>query len=620
MNFVKTLLLFLLLSVPLATASENSDNVKAALIFKIIDYIEWPNESLNDETFTVAIVEADGVYQSLRQVDGRTVKNRTIKIIRSNSSAILRSSQVVFVGKSAEQKVYNLSRELKNSSTLFITDDTEQLADTMINLTVVGERVGFQINRPNILAERLKIGPDLLLLGGTELDVVNIYQDMMASVDNIKQQLLESEKRFAENKKQQDEALATLNRQVASAQSEVSQAQQKIKNQSAELEKQQQLLNKKSEEVNAARAELKQLDELLKIADQQLEKSHELMAQQRADEAEVLARVEKSQLELTQLEEQLATTSEQLSASVTELDSKTQKIESQSQTLRLIVAAVVLLIAIIAIISLLVYRYKKTASKLQTTLDNLREAQSQLVESEKLASMGQLVAGVAHELNTPIGIAITCSSSVTEKVWEFREKVKTGLSKKDLERFLEYIEQNEQLSTRNLERAAHLITSFKSVSTDQMLHEEREINVTEYLQEIMDTLSVTLRRAGIEWTLEGDSVNLTLDPGILAQVVQNIVMNAVKHAFEDREKKTIDVKLVKERREIKVKFSDNGVGMPDDVQKKIFNPFFTTKRGKGGTGLGMHIVYNLVVQKLNGKVSVESSPGTGTCITLCLPI
>jgi GAF domain-containing protein/two-component sensor histidine kinase len=254
--------------------------------------------------------------------------------------------------------------------------------------------------------------------------------------------------------------------------------------------------------------------------------------------------------------------------------------------------------------------------ELSNTLDALKATQSKLVESEKMASLGGLVAGVAHEINTPIGVGVTVASALAEHTTEFASTYKSGKMKRsELEEFLDIATQSSNTLLTNLNQAAALIQSFKEVAVDRSSEERRTFIVRDYLDEILIQLKPKLRNSKHSIEIKGDT-KIAIDsyPGALSQVVTNLLMNSMIHAYEPGESGQLVFDWQQEGSRLSFEYSDDGKGIPPENLSKIFEPFFTTKRGQGGSGLGLHIVYNLVSQKLLGEVECKSKVGVGTKI------
>ncbi|WP_374241976.1 sensor histidine kinase [Zoogloea sp.] len=255
-----------------------------------------------------------------------------------------------------------------------------------------------------------------------------------------------------------------------------------------------------------------------------------------------------------------------------------------------------------------------TVQRLQLTLD-------ELVRAEKLASLGSMVAGIAHELNTPLGNGVMAVSSLRGAIATFRLQSEQGLRRSMLNQLLETMTTGTDIAARNLARAAELVSSFKQVAADQASSQRRSFALHEVTGEIVLTLRPLLKRSEVEIDVKVPR-DLFFDsyPGPLGQVLTNMVSNAVAHAFEGRSDRRIVIGAeVLAPGRVGIRVSDNGCGIPPDLLPRIFDPFVTTRMGRGGTGLGLHIAHNLVVQVLGGSIAVDSRPGEGTRFTIELP-
>ncbi|WP_445376608.1 ATP-binding protein [Niveispirillum fermenti] len=262
-------------------------------------------------------------------------------------------------------------------------------------------------------------------------------------------------------------------------------------------------------------------------------------------------------------------------------------------------------------------------ARVDSTLSELRSTQNRLVQQEKLASLGQLVAGVAHEINTPLGVAFTMATHLQSERDDIARAFGTAqLKRAALDQFLDKMDEGLRILTGNLERAADLVRSFKQVSADRSSEAVRTVDLTAYVGDVLKSLDPMLRQRRVAVAVDGTAeLHVTTLPGLLAQVVSNLVQNAVVHGFTDDGKPEI---LIATRRlgadRVSIAITDNGCGMSPDVQAKAFDPFFTTKRDSGGTGLGLHIVHNLVTGPLQGDIDLASVPGHGTRFLITLPV
>jgi signal transduction histidine kinase/ligand-binding sensor domain-containing protein len=257
----------------------------------------------------------------------------------------------------------------------------------------------------------------------------------------------------------------------------------------------------------------------------------------------------------------------------------------------------------------------------EQALVDLREAQRGLIEVEKMASLGSLVSGVAHEINTPLGVAVTASSMLTDRTARLQRKFDAGeLSAAELADFLGTAREASVMVDRNLERAAQLVSSFKQVSIDHHSDERRRFALSDYLRTLLRSLEPNWKRRPITFELDvEEGLDIDSHPGALAQVISNLIQNALVHAFADNEPGTLRLSarpLGADR--VELELADNGRGIPADVLPHVFEPFYTTRRGRGGTGLGLHITYNLVTARLGGQIEVRSSP-EGTRVFVRFP-
>lgn len=264
-------------------------------------------------------------------------------------------------------------------------------------------------------------------------------------------------------------------------------------------------------------------------------------------------------------------------------------------------------------------RQEKT--ELEATLHELRVTQARLVESEKLASLGKSMSGIAHEVNTPVGVSITAISTLqdalrkTQRDFQDRELSESGLAD-----FFETANRASELVDSNLQRAAGLLQSVKQVAVDQSNDQVREVAVAQYLQLVLASIKPKLIAA--RQTVEVDcepGLSLVTRPGAIAQIVTNLVLNALTHAYADEDDGKVRLQAREVDGEVELRCEDTGRGIPAELQEKIFEPFFTTRSGDGGTGIGLDIVKTLVTEKLNGNIELRSRPGEGTQFIIRMP-
>ncbi len=252
----------------------------------------------------------------------------------------------------------------------------------------------------------------------------------------------------------------------------------------------------------------------------------------------------------------------------------------------------------------------------------IKQAEAKLIEAEKMAALGEMIAGVSHEINTPIGVCLTASTYLQENAVEFEKLFRHNkIYKKQLNDFLTTTLDSTKIINSNLKRAAGLIKSFKQVSSDQTSGETRIFNLKNYVDEIIVSLYPKLKKTNYKIVNDCDKkLEIKLKPGFIAQILTNLIVNSISHAFENREEGKIKISAKAKGEKLIITFKDNGCGIPEENISKLFNPFYTTKRGKGGTGLGLYVVYSLITTELNGEIICKSKIEKGTEFYITLPL
>jgi len=255
------------------------------------------------------------------------------------------------------------------------------------------------------------------------------------------------------------------------------------------------------------------------------------------------------------------------------------------------------------------------------SVELLKDTQLQLLEAEKDAALGGLVAGIAHEINTPLGITVTAASSLQDMSMELTEKINSdNISRTELNRYLEHYNNCTELILKNSARASALITRFKKIAVDQESFEKRLFYFIEYVEDVIFTLQPKLKNTHVNVQIEcADDFEVVNYPGAIAQIVSNLILNALIHAFDEHTKGQIIINIQKRDEMIEMNVTDNGKGIEKNDLSKVFEPFYTTKRNAGGSGLGLHITSNIVTNTLHGRISCSSEIGVGSCFQLVFP-
>ncbi len=334
--------------------------------------------------------------------------------------------------------------------------------------------------------------------------------------------------------------------------------------------------------------------------------------------------------ELKLLEVALNNMMEKIGASIANLDSLNQelenKVQERTQSLDTVIVQMkadkVILENEISIRKQRESELEEGRIALQRSLDDLNMAQEQLIESEKMASLGSLVAGVAHEINTPVGVSLTGITHFQFMLDKLYKQYKNeALEEPQFEKFISDAREIARSIHISLDRAAKLVNSFKRVAVDQSTELWRTFNLKEYLDEVLLSLQSKIKASKIRVELECDpTIDLTNYPGSWSQIITNFITNSLTHGYQKGQEGIINISAKTEGDKLKFIYCDDGNGIPNDIKTKVFDPFYTTNRENGGSGLGLNIVYNIVTQQMGGTITLDSSDGTGAIFTILVPI
>ncbi|RAK01822.1 phospho-acceptor domain-containing protein [Aliidiomarina maris] len=627
----------------------SADDTRAAYLVSVLRYVTWPNEDARD-TLTIGVLGPSSVYQLLSEVPLSRVRGKSVQVVELTRNSQIPQVDLVYVSPRISSSLEQILTLATRSNVLVVTEDRNVRERMMINIQVDrGSELVFQINEPRIQAAGLMPTRDLMLLRGRELDTVAAHLASIRDITAIqvsRQELLERNRDISAQLNQSRERIELLEQNLR-------ERDDALRAQESSLEDKQQLMDSQQATLNALIAELQEQREVLLVREEQLVQIQRQLVESENRLREQEALLEEKEVQLLDKEREgdvltqriasnrdiLSAQQQQLRDQRAALAEQAQLIENRERTIdrqrEFLVYVVIALIAFVVLgaLSLSLYvKKRRTASQLLDTLTELHDAQDKLVESEKMAALGNLVAGVAHEVNTPLGVALTATSMLNDRREQLATDVEAGqLTREQLNKFLGQAAESLSLTEKNLSRVARLISNFKQVAVDQMVTEQRSIDLGNYVEEIMSALSIELKRAHINYVIDiQGEITIETIPGAMAQILTNLVTNSIRHGYhplEEGEKPqggqprgTITVRASRaDGGQIRLTFCDDGIGMNETVLDKIFEPFFTTKRNQGGTGLGMPIVYNLVRQQLKGDISVRSKVGEGTCFDLTLP-
>ncbi|BFT30993.1 hypothetical protein D210916BOD24_21690 [Alteromonas sp. D210916BOD_24] len=601
--------------------------VKAAFIFNFIKHTTWPDESSKD-TFTIGVYKNKPFFDLLAStMSGQSIRNKPLYVINVNSIKQLQQVDVAVVFLPPKEDIADIASLLRETATLLITDRSHNKKDVMINFifNTVRNKLAFEVNRSNIVFEQLKISDELLLLGGSELDVAKLYRETERALQQMKR----------------DEI--TMHQSINSLNAELRDTNAKLRLSEQTLQNNNHILLQRKDELDTKEKTLSSLREKVEAQNRALKETNahlQLLTQQKNNEVTRHQQIsKKNNEEIKQQEMQIRNLAEKASEFRSRIDEQVSKLRLLEQeiatknitiedknTKLMMTSAVMLFVGFLLVIIIVLYvRMIRTSSKLEHTLIHLKETQSQLVQSEKMASLGLLTAGISHEINTPLGIVITSLSIIADNAEQMDEKISAGkLTKHAFRSAIDAIKQSLEISNSSLKRVTHLISNFKQVAADHFVEEPRNIHLAQYINEFMVTLASKLNQKNINFTpLPTSDLVINTIPGALTQVLTNFVSNAIDHAFAEQlpSKPEISFSIVddKEQEDVTIVYTDNGCGMPKEVLENIYEPFYTTKRGEGGTGLGMHIVFNIVHKMLQGEITISSEEHVGTQIKLIIP-
>jgi signal transduction histidine kinase len=439
-------------------------------------------------------------------------------------------------------------------------------------------------------------------------------QEVKAKEFDLNKKLLAQTQKIQQSEK----SLATFNSKLQKNSEELIKYKNEFKKIESSVALQKKELSIKEQELSIKEQELKNILIELSTAKNEL-KTQQQQAIESAKEDK--KQISKNKITLLDQRKNIDEQTQQLINQQTELLGKKQTIDSQKTTIVITSSLVAIALIFAFLVYILLIKNKKTTKKLSSTIENLEATKDQLIESEKMAAIGSLVAGVAHEINTPLGISVTATSLIYDKTKEIEQLLQErALTQKKLKSFTEIVKTSSKMSTTGLERVIVLLQNFKQVAADQIIEEAREINITSYIEEVMSTLASEMKSRNVTCHFTGnDEIMISTIPGALAQVFTNLVTNSVRHGFENAQNGSISIEVIDENDRVCIIYKDNGQGIKKEDINKVFKPFFTTKRNKGGTGLGMNIVYNIINQKLAGNIKLSSEYGTGVVYIIKLP-
>lgn len=621
--------------------------VVGAYVYNFAQYTTWPNES-NLKSFSIMLVSSDKeVIKEFKAFSKkRTIKDKKInlKVFSSVPDSIPFSPQLVFLTEENLDQYYKLYRWAEDRPILLVSENIEEKRNVMINLYLTSEDVlMFEVNKANIINHNLIINPEILLLGGTEIDVAELYRNSQKSIDNLQERLTTMNDSFVIINERINNTLQLLNEQdlkIAVQDSLLNQQKNKLADGNETLSKKLAEIQGKQQTIQEQTALIKEREQSINEQKEQLEERQKYIDQQNAE-------IQKSKSTLDSLSN--------------EIKNKNKIVGEQDRTIHRQKLTVILAIALgVVFLIMLIFIFigyknnqksnrllveqkteiekinralKESNTTLFDTIEKLKETQSQLVNSEKMASLGVLTAGIAHEINNPVNFIYTGINSLQRDMAELLEIISTVEQTINTEAKSTLLDHIETLKKEN--EFEEIIDIIKQTILDIKVGAERTTEIVKGLRNFSrmdkDTKLFFNIHEGLDSSLlllknkyknhiEVEKDYADLPPfegyaGKMNQVFVNIIGNAID-AMPDGGK--IKISTRKQKKNISIEISDTGVGIQSDVIDKIFDPFFSTKTVGEGVGLGLSISFG-IIEEHKGTIKVKSAPNVGTTFTISLP-
>jgi signal transduction histidine kinase len=604
----------------------NKNQIKVAYIYNFLKHINWPEEEKKIH-FVLGVYQDKKFHELLKNsFKGKKVKNKDITVSFITDYNKASESDLFYIPKQFNNQLAQIANKTRSSQTLLVTDNSPDKHNAMLNMMDSnGENViSFEVNKSNIVYENLTTSAQLLLLGGTELDIASLYRE----TEHAMQETRAREASLNAELASQQSKLINTNRKLNQLNQDLQQSAKEVKKQQLAVEALIKSEQKKERELEEIVHQLSEAIDNYSLQTQAVSEKKKEVAIKEKENSEMASLIKQNKMILQQQQQNIAAQKQNLNEQDGRLAAQKETIVSQRETITITTVLVLIVAFALLLLVGLFIKNRKTTKKLSETLHYLEEAQTQLVQSEKMASLGKLIAGVAHEINTPLGISVTSTSLIQENTDEMAKKLNDkSLSQKQLESYINIVTESSVISNRGLERVIELMHNFKEVAADQIVESVREVNISEYVNEVMSTLANEMKRNQVHYSFSGNkTIRVSTIPGALAQVITNLVNNSIRHGFvsdSDTQEKTNNILINIEKNnsdDVCLTYQDNGIGMNKEVLAQVFDPFFTTKRNKGGTGLGMNIVFNIIEQKLAGHIDISSSLGKGVTCKITLPV
>jgi len=612
---IKLLLVISIFSPSVHASQLTMADLQSVMIHKIIQFTEWPDEH-SPTTLNIGVYGGTSSYISTlnNNYQQRKIRNKSLSVKHYDPFINTSNIQVLIIKNKRVTEIKSISQYLVDRNILLISEQSLDKKHLMVNLLTNSKgQLSFEINRSNILLADLQISKDIVLVGGTELDVAKMYDQAVTDLSNTRETLnakeIEIEQQL-QQLSQQQERITELDNSILKQQKKLHQQNQDIKVKNGELQEKEVKLNQLESDLEIQIKIIKSSSNILEKIESDLKTSSLSLENQEVKNLTLTDKIksnlrilDQQRMQLEEKESEIRNKSIQLSKADEKASKQTSTIETQQQ---LLLASLIIGALFISLIIALyrIFIAKKKASvllenknqQLQKTMINLKTTQEQLIESEKMASLGGMVAGIAHEVNTPVGIVLTADTSLLENTKQLKIKLaENTMTKKNLNDYLDHSIDCNNISVLNINRIANLIKTFKQVAVDQSNNELCEFNLVSYLNEALASLQYLFKNNEHKININinvNNTIVLNSYPGVYLQVINTLIANSLIHGFEKIKHGEIDLTFFTQKDSLIFIYKDNGQGASDIAIEKIFDPFYTTKRGSGSSGLGTHILYN----------------------------
>ncbi len=634
--FFTCLFLCLLIKAPSTFAAQapTAGQLKAVVIYKVIQLSRWPDEGTLKE-YKIGVYGAAPSYVSdlNKYYSKQKIRGKSIKVVSYNPFKDKYPIKALLVSEKKVNELIKVNQQTKGRHILVFSERSKDKGHVMINLTQPNSKdVGFEINRVNIILEGLKISKDVVLAGGSELDVAKIYKQTVLDLTQTQNELNSKDKKLKDQKNRiitQSKKLNTQKDEITQQNGKLKSQLEKIEHKNLELIEKQRHLDKLEKNLEVQLATIRSSSKILDNIENKLLTSKTSLQNQETENLTLAQKIKSNMDILAAQKESLKEKEQQISLIGKTVNKQKSTITMQNYFL-IVFSLIVFLVIVLSIVLYRSFLAKKKSSlmieqkntQLEKTMNELNTAQEQLLESEKMASLGGLVKGIAHEVNTPAGIVLTADSSQLERTLEIQCIFKKGdITHNMLSEYLDDSIKCSELSLTNIKRVASLVQTFKKVAVDQSSNDQRSFNLAEYVEQVITSTHSLIHKGNhtIKVNCPTDIVIFSY-PGAIAQMISILITNSVMHGFSNRENGIISLEFLSEKKDLILNYEDNGIGAKQEVIDNIFEPFYTTARGTGGSGLGAHILFNLVTQLLMGSIRCSIGAQGGLHFKIKIPM